>query len=61
MKRLWGDNFYSAKEKKWSKEMGPGYERGFCKLVLDPIYKVRHIITTNNYNNVIITDRFLMQ
>lgn len=40
MKRLWDDQFYSAKEKKWKKEMGEGYERGFCMLILDPIYKL---------------------
>ena len=42
MKRLWGDQFYNAKEKKWKKgDMGDGYIRGFLMFVLDPIYKVR--------------------
>jgi len=40
MKRMWGDSFYSAKEKKWNKTGGEGYTRGFCGLVLDPIFKV---------------------
>lgn len=40
MKRLWGDQFYNAKEKKWAKEELPGYERGFVQFILDPIYKV---------------------
>ena len=41
MKRLWGDQFYNAKEKKWSKSGAEeGYVRGFCQFVLDPIYKV---------------------
>ncbi len=40
MKRLWGDQFYSAKEKKWNKTGGEGYVRGFCQFVLDPIFKV---------------------
>lgn len=41
MKRLWGDQFYNAKEKKWNKSGGEGYVRGFCQFVLDPIFKVR--------------------
>lgn len=40
MKRLWGDNYYSPKEKKWNKSGGDGYVRGFNQFVLDPIYKV---------------------
>ena len=40
MKRLWGDQFYNGKERKWAKTASPGYVRGFCQFVLDPIYKV---------------------
>ncbi|XP_033634028.1 elongation factor 2-like [Asterias rubens] len=40
MKRLWGDQFYNAKEKKWNKVGGEGYVRGFCQFVLDPIFKM---------------------
>ena len=40
MKRLWGDQFYNAKERKWNKSGGEGYVRGFCQFVLDPIFKV---------------------
>jgi len=40
MKRFWGDNFYSANEKKWATTSGEGYARGFCQFVLDPIFKV---------------------
>jgi len=40
MQRFWGDNFFSATEKKWNKTGGEGYVRGFCQFVLDPIYKV---------------------
>ena len=40
MTRLWGDQFYSGKEKKWNKVQGEGYVRGFNMFVLDPIYKV---------------------
>jgi elongation factor 2 len=40
MNRLWGDNYYSPKEKKWNKSGGDGYMRGFVAFVLDPIYKL---------------------
>jgi len=40
MKRLWGDQFYSGKDKKWKKEEGDGAIRGFNMFVLDPIYKM---------------------
>lgn len=40
MRKLWGDNFYNDKEKKWSKSADAGYERGFNKYVLTPIFKV---------------------
>jgi len=40
MKRLWGDQYYSGKEKKWNKVGGAGYVRGFNQFVLDPIFKM---------------------
>jgi len=40
MKRLWGEQFYHAKEKKWFKEDTPGAQRGFTFYVLKPIYEV---------------------
>jgi elongation factor 2 len=39
MARLWGDQFYNAKEKKWKKVQSEGV-RGFTMFVLDPIYKM---------------------
>jgi len=39
MARLWGDQFYSAKDKKWKKVATEGV-RGFTMFVLDPIYKM---------------------
>jgi elongation factor 2 len=39
MARLWGDQFYSVKEKKWKKVPSEGV-RGFTMFVLDPIYKM---------------------
>lgn len=40
MKRLWGDQFYHPKEKKWAKEHSKGFVRGFTQYILDPIYKI---------------------
>ncbi|CAH1796222.1 unnamed protein product [Owenia fusiformis] len=40
MKRLWGDQYFSAKEGKWNNVGGDGYVRGFNQFVLDPIYKM---------------------
>lgn len=39
MKKLWGDNFYNEKEKKWYRNAADG-TRGFVKYILTPIYTV---------------------
>ena len=44
MRRLWGDNFYSNKEKKWMKEEKDGAVRGFTNYILAPIYQVNKIL-----------------
>lgn len=38
--RLWGENFFNAKTKKWAKQRDNDNKRSFCMYVLDPIYKV---------------------
>lgn len=44
MERLWGDNFFDAKAKKWKKtstaDDGSTLQRAFCQFVLDPIVKL---------------------
>jgi elongation factor 2 len=41
MNKLWGENFYNAKTKKWSKSKSDvDDKRAFNMFVLDPIYKV---------------------
>ena len=40
MKRLWGDQFYHAKDKKWYKEQKEGSCRGFTQYILKPIYQI---------------------
>ncbi|GMS82900.1 hypothetical protein PENTCL1PPCAC_5075, partial [Pristionchus entomophagus] len=36
----WGERFFDVKAKKWSNTAWEDTKRGFCQLVLDPIYKV---------------------
>ena len=42
--RLWGDNFFDAKNKKWIKDennaQGDRLKRAFCQFCLDPIYSI---------------------
>merc|ERR1712121_351847 len=52
MKRLWGDNCFNPKTKKWGKTMQDGYVRGFNQFVLDPIYKVFDAIMNNKTANI---------
>lgn len=40
MKRLWGENFFSAEERKWKNVVADGYVRGFNQFILDPIFKM---------------------
>lgn len=40
MKKLWGENFFNAKTKKWSKSKDEDNKRSFVMYVLDPIYMV---------------------
>ncbi|KAH0359852.1 P-loop containing nucleoside triphosphate hydrolase protein, partial [Aureobasidium melanogenum] len=40
MDRLWGDNFFNAKTKKWTKTAGDDTERAFNQFVLDPIFRI---------------------
>jgi len=40
MKKLWGENFFNSKTKKWSKNKDEDNKRSFCMYVLDPIYMV---------------------
>jgi len=40
MKKLWGENFFNPKTKKWSKNKDADNKRSFNMYVLDPIYMV---------------------
>eukprot|EP00918_Siedleckia_nematoides_P106914 GHVU01233192.1.p1 GENE.GHVU01233192.1~~GHVU01233192.1.p1 ORF type:complete len:833 (+),score=141.07 GHVU01233192.1:188-2686(+) len=37
MQRLWGDNFYNAEKKSFSKSSEGGGKRAFCQFIMDPI------------------------
>merc|ERR1711981_1373943 len=47
MKKMWGNNFFDTKSGKWHKNEEPGYVRGFCKFVLEPIFKMFRLIMDN--------------
>lgn len=40
MNRLWGENFFNSKTKKWAKVKDDDNKRSFVMYILDPIYKV---------------------
>merc|ERR1712216_350554 len=49
VKKMWGNNFFDLKAGKWSKKEGEGADgkplvRGFCKFVLEPIFKMFRLI-----------------
>lgn len=40
MNRLWGENFFNPKTKKWAKQKEADNKRSFCMYILEPIYKI---------------------
>ncbi|KAL5245463.1 hypothetical protein ACI65C_012873 [Semiaphis heraclei] len=54
MNRLWGENFFNPKTKKWAKLKDDNNQRSFCMYILDPIYKVFNSIM--NYKKDEATD-----
>merc|ERR1712072_1532964 len=61
IKKMWGNSFFDAKSGKWHKKEGEGedgkpYVRGFCKFVLEPIFKMFRLIMdgkTEKYTKLI--------
>jgi elongation factor 2 len=51
MRRLWGDNYYDQKAKKWTTNPngsdGKPLRRAFCQFVLDPIYQIFDVCLNN--------------
>ncbi|KAL7061853.1 hypothetical protein AAHC03_01975 [Spirometra sp. Aus1] len=48
LSKLWGDNFYSAREKKWKSQNDDGEVRSFVQFVLEPICKVFRAVQDGN-------------
>jgi elongation factor 2 len=52
MEKLWGDNYFDAKNKVWRKEGldkdGKPLARAFCTFVMDPILKLARSIMEGN-------------
>ena len=47
VKKLWGDNYYNPKEKKWSTEPeDENVQRAFCTNILDPLIKLARAINS---------------
>jgi elongation factor 2 len=58
MKRLWGNQFYNAKEKKWYKEELAGSVRGFTNYILKPIYEIfSHCMTKTKEEAVTLVEK----
>lgn len=52
MNKLWGDNYFDAKAKKWKKvpeaDDGETMSRCFCQFIMDPIIKLARVVMKNN-------------
>ena len=47
VKKLWGDNYYNPKEKKWSTEpQDESVQRAFCVNILEPLIKLARTVIT---------------
>ncbi|KAJ6577639.1 P-loop containing nucleoside triphosphate hydrolase protein [Mycena capillaripes] len=56
MKRLWGDNFFNPKTKKWTTKStdadGAPLERSFNMFVLDPIYRIFEAVMSSEKEGI---------
>ena len=53
MKKLWGDNFYDAKNKKWVKSAcKTAPKRAFVQFIMDPIYRVFDVIMNEKADQI---------
>ncbi|KAI5286414.1 Elongation factor 2, partial [Ascosphaera aggregata] len=56
MERLWGDNYFNPKTKKWTKtgeHEGKSLERAFNQFILDPIFKIFSAVTHSRREEVL--------
>jgi len=52
MNKLWGDNYWSPKEKKWVKQNDGTLERGFNQFVLLPVFTIIDSISKGKNRNL---------
>ncbi|KAF1811643.1 P-loop containing nucleoside triphosphate hydrolase protein [Eremomyces bilateralis CBS 781.70] len=52
MARLWGDNFFNPKTKKWTKSSEGGLERSFNTFILDPIFRIFDAVGKNKREDI---------
>jgi elongation factor 2 len=55
LERLWGDNYFNPKTKKWTKVAeyeGKTLERSFNQFILDPIYKIFNAVNHNKRDEI---------
>jgi elongation factor 2 len=50
--RLWGENYFNPKTKKWSTSAPDGVERSFNQFILDPIYKIFAAVNNNKREEI---------
>lgn len=52
MERLWGDNYFDTKSKKWKNhnagDAGETLQRAFCTFIMDPIIKLSRAVIEGN-------------
>jgi elongation factor 2 len=48
MQRLWGENFFDAANKKWTKNSDGSARRAFCQFIMDPICELFKDIMNND-------------
>lgn len=55
-KRLWGENYYDAKGKKWvtqsTSSTGEQLKRGFCQFIVEPIYQLFNACMNDQHDKV---------
>jgi len=52
MAKLWGDAWFSAKEKKWVNVAKDGYSRGFCQFIMTPISQMINACMAEDWDKV---------
>ncbi|XP_067664619.1 eukaryotic translation elongation factor 2-like [Haliotis asinina] len=51
--KLWGNNFYNQREKKWTTTETPNTTRGFIQFVLTPLYTLFNVCTRKSRDDII--------